>query len=459
LTELILKEKGLVVNRREFEEEMNKQKQRARNASAQETDDWTVVLEDDVEEFVGFDYTEIDLKITHYRKVVAKKKTLFELVFNVTPFYGESGGQVGDTGYLEADGEKTPIIQTKKEHNQIIHVVKQLPSNLEATFKVVNKKARTLIANNHTATHLIHEALREVLGTHVEQKGSLVNADQLRFDFTHFQKVTKEEIREVEKIVNHRIRENIQLVELRQTPVQEAKDMGAKALFGEKYGDVVRVIKFGTSIELCGGTHSNSTGQLGYCKITSEGSVSAGVRRIEGVTADKAEELIEETFVILDEVTSIINDPNGLQEAISKLVEENSALKKDVDIFETKIVQELKQMLVKNVQEMDGLNVIGRKVPIKNAARLKDICFMLKAEVDNLFCVLGAEFEDDKCGIAIVISDNIVKEKGLNAGQIIRGASKLIRGGGGGQPFFATAGGKHPIGLQEAIDKALESVK
>jgi len=459
LTELILKEQGLVVNRREFEEEMNKQKQRARNASAQETEDWTILLEDDVEEFVGYDFTEIDVKLTRYRKVTAKKKTSYELLFNVTPFYGESGGQVGDTGYIEADGEKTSIIQTKKEHNQIIHVVKKLPTNLEATFKaVVNKNARTLIANNHTATHLLHEALREVLGTHVEQKGSLVSADQLRFDFTHFQKVSKEELLQVEKIVNRRIRENLHLEEHRHIPVQEAKDMGAMALFGEKYGDVVRVIKFGSSIELCGGTHASATGQLGYCKITSEGSISAGVRRIEAVTADKAEALIEETFMIVDEISSLINDPNGLKEAIAKIVEENSALKKDIEVFEKKVVQEAKQILIKNVKNVDGINVIGRKVPMKNAAYLKDACFMLKAEVDNLFCVLGAEFEDNKCGLAIIISDNVVEEKGLNAGQIIREASKLIKGGGGGQAFFATAGGKNPVGLQEAIDKALDSI-
>ncbi len=459
LTELILKEQGLVVNRREFEAEMNKQKERARNASAQEADDWKVLAEDDVEEFVGYDYTEIDVIITRYRKVVTKKKTLFELIFNVTPFYGESGGQAGDVGYISAKGEKTPVIQTKKEHNQIIHVVKELPHDLKAKFKaVVDGKQRLLTANNHTATHLIHEALRDVLGSHVEQKGSLVTADQLRFDFTHFQKVSREELRRVEQIVNKRIRKNIELIEHRHIPIREAKDMGAVALFGEKYADVVRVIKFGTSVELCGGTHAASTGQLGYCKITSEGSISAGIRRIEAVTADRAEDLIEEIFEIHDNLTKVLNEPTGLQAAVSKILSENSALRKDLEAFEQRLVQDAKKMLLKHMKNVGGINVIARKVPMKNAARLKDACFMLKGEVDHLFCVLGAEFEDDKCGLAIAISEDLVEEKGFNAGQIIREAAKCIQGGGGGQPFFATAGGKNPVGLQEAIDKALESI-
>ncbi len=460
LTELILKEKGLVVNRREFEMEMNKQKERARNASATETGDWIVLEEDDVEEFVGYDYTEIEVVITRYRKVVTQKKTMFELMFNVTPFYGESGGQMGDTGYIESLGIKTPILKTIKEHNQIIHIVKELPVDVRAKFNaVVDKKARIQTANNHTATHLLHQALREVLGGHVEQKGSLVTPEQLRFDFTHFQKVSKEELSQVERIVNRRIRENIQLEEHRQVPIKEAKEMGAMALFGEKYGDVVRVIKYGESIELCGGTHVSATGQIGYIKITSEGSISAGVRRIEAVTAEKAEELIEETFALVDSIAAIINDPHGLQDAIEKIVDENSTLKKDIESFEKKMVQEAKNLLLKSIEEVDGINIIARKIPMKNAARLKDACFMLKGEVDNLFCVLGAEFDDDKCGLAIGISDDLVKENGLNAGKIIREAAKYIQGGGGGQPFFATAGGKNPIGLQEAIDKAVEAVR
>ncbi len=460
LTELILKEQGLVVNRREFESEMNKQKVRARNASAQETDDWTILLEDDVEEFVGYEYTEIELKITRYRKVVAQKKTFYELIFNVTPFYGESGGQVGDTGYIEADGKKTSIIQTKKVHNQIIHVVKELPANLELNFKaVVNVKMRNLIADNHTATHLLHEALREVLGTHVEQKGSLVSADQLRFDFTHFHKVLPEEIRRVEQIVNQRIRENIALKEHRQVPVQEARDMGAMALFGEKYGDVVRVIQFGSSIELCGGTHAASTGQLGYFKIISEGSISAGIRRIEAVTADKAEELIESTFIEFDEIATMVNAPKKVKETIEKLIEENATLKKEVVIFEHKQILEIKQLLLKNVVNINGINVIAQIVNLKNASQLKDACFMLKGESEQLFCVLGSEFEDGKCGLAIMISDDLVADKSLNAGQIIREAAKAIKGGGGGQAFFATAGGKDAKGIQSAIDITLHSIK
>ncbi len=459
LTELILKEQDLVVNREEFESEMNKQKERARAASAQETDDWTILYDDEVEEFVGYDYTEVEVKITRYRKVTAKKKTFFELVFNVTPFYGESGGQIGDTGCIKNDAETVAIVQTKKEHNQIIHVVNDLPKNIEASFKAcVNTNARTLIANNHTATHLIHEALREVLGTHVEQKGSLVTADQLRFDFTHFQKVSKEEIRQVEKLVNKKIRMNVPLQEHRNTPIQEAKAMGAMALFGEKYGDLVRVIQFGSSVELCGGTHAQSTGQIGYCKITAEGSISAGVRRIEAVTADKAEELIEQIIDTYNSVTELITDPKGLQVAVSKILKENTSLKKDIEAFEAKLVKEAKQTLEKEIKEINGINVLACKVPVKSASQLKDICFMLKAEFENLFCVLGAEFEDEKCGLAVLISDNLVKEKGLNAGQIIRESSKAIQGGGGGQAFFATAGGKKAAGLQEAIDAAVNFI-
>ena len=459
LTELILKEQGLVVNRREFEAEMDKQKARARNASAQETDDWTILFEDDVEEFLGYDFLETKVKIARYRKVVAKKKSFFELVFNVTPFYGESGGQVGDTGYIESKGVKTSIIQTKKEHNQIIHVVEKLPEDLTVEFMaVVDVKKRQLIANNHTATHLLHEALREVLGTHVEQKGSLVNADQLRFDFTHFQKVSKEEIKQVEAIVNRRIRENIALSEHRQVPVNEAKEMGAMALFGEKYGDVVRVIQFGSSIELCGGTHAKATGHLGYCKIVSEGSISAGVRRLEAVTADTVEVLIENRFETYETILGMVNDSNNVTDAIEKLINENNALKKSIEGYEQKMVHDLKQNLLESVKSFDTINVIAQKVNVKNASLLKDTCLKLKAEVDNLFCILGSEFEDGKCGLAIVIAENVVTEKKWNASQIIREAAKSIQGGGGGQPFFATAGGKNAAGLKEAIDKALEII-
>ena len=459
LTELILKEQDLVVNRREFEAEMNKQKERARNASAQETDDWTILMEDDVEEFVGYDYTEIDVKIARYRKVTAKKKMFFELIFNVTPFYGESGGQVGDTGYIVANDKKTSILETKKEHNQIIHVVKELPEDLNADYKaVVNLKNRELIANNHTATHLIHEALREVLGSHVEQKGSLVTADQLRFDFTHFQKVSSKELRQVELIVNRRIRKNIPLQEHRQVPVQEAKEMGAMALFGEKYGDVVRVIQYGSSVELCGGTHAPATGNLGYCKIISEGSISAGVRRIEAVTADKAEILIEATFDENNAIAELLNSPHKLADNVAKLFEENNALKKEIANFEKIAIQGLKQDLLKSAMEKNGINVIAQVVKVKNAGQLKDTCFMLKGEVDNLFCVLGSDFEGGKCGLAIMISDNLVAERSLDAGKIIREAAKAMKGGGGGQAFFATAGGKDASGLAEAISIASKNI-
>ena len=459
LTELILKEKGLVVNRKEFESEMQKQKDRARSAAAMETTDWVILEDDDHEEFVGYDYQQADLKITRYRKVKAKKKEFYQLVFNITPFYGESGGQVGDTGYLQSATEKVSITDTQKELGLIVHIVKDLPKDPTATFKAyVNTNNRQSIANNHTATHLLHEALREILGSHVEQKGSLVNADYLRFDFAHFQKLTDEEIRQVEVLVNKKIRENITLSEHRDIPIDKAQEMGAMALFGEKYGDVVRAIQFGTSVELCGGTHVNATGEIGFFKLTSESSISAGIRRIEALTGVKAEAFINQQFETIKQLGGLMNNPKDLPKSVEVLLSEHAVLRKKIEEFEQSMLKVVKNELKGFIKEQDGINLLATAVTVSSAGAVKDLCFQLKGEVDNLVCVIGANV-DGKPNLAIMISDNLVKEKGWNAGKMIREAAREMKGGGGGQPFFATAGGKDPEGLKRAIDKAIELLK
>ena len=394
LTELILKEKDLVVNRKEFEEEMQKQKDRARNAAAMETGDWIVLEDDDHEEFVGYDYQEADVKITRYRKVKTKNKEFYQLVFNITPYYGESGGQVGDTGYIQSATEKVSIIDTKKELGLIVHIVKELPKDPTASFKAfVNGKGRQSTANNHTATHLLHEALREVLGSHVEQKGSLVNPESLRFDFSHFQKVSDEELRQVEVLVNEKIRANVPLQEHRDIPIEKAQDMGAMALFGEKYGDVVRVIQFGDSVELCGGTHVAATGQLGFLKITSESSISAGVRRIEAVTGIKAEELINKQLDLVKTLSGMMNNPKDLTKSVEAFINENAALKKRVEEFEQSMLKVVKNDLKAQVKAEGDFYVLATKVDVSSAGAVKDLCFQLKGEIDNLICVLGANVD------------------------------------------------------------------
>ncbi|WP_234445664.1 alanine--tRNA ligase [Carboxylicivirga marina] len=459
LTELILKENDLVVNREEFEGEMQKQKDRARNASAIETDDWVVLQQDDREEFIGYDYLESDVFITRYRKIKQKNKELYQIVFNITPFYAESGGQVGDTGYIQHGDEKVSIIDTKKENNLIVHLAKKLPTELNATFKaVVNKQARQNIANNHTATHLMHEALREVLGEHVEQKGSLVHPDYLRFDFSHFQKVGDEEIAKVEALVNQRIRSNMQLEEMREIPHAEATKMGAMALFGEKYGDLVRAIKFGTSVELCGGTHVEATGQMGFFKIISESSIAAGIRRIEAVTGTKAEEFINQQFALIKELGEMFKNPANLKKNIENLMDENSNMSAQVDGMRKNVMSIEKRNLVDSAKDVAGVKVIAQRVKPILADSLKDLAFQIKQELDDVVAVLGAEVKG-KPQLAILIADNLVKEKGLNAGGIVREAAKKMQGGGGGQPFFATAGGKNLDGLDVAIDEAVAIIK
>ncbi len=458
LTELICRENGLGVNHEEFNAEMAKQKERSRNAAATETDDWVIVRQDDKEEFIGYDHLEAKVRITRYRKVTQKNKVFYQVAFNYTPFYAESGGQVGDTGYIEAEGKKISITDTQKENNLIVHIVKELPENvnLEFTAKVSNSKRRGT-AGNHTATHLLHMALCEVLGTHVEQKGSLVHPDYLRFDFAHFQKLSDEEIRKIETRVNELIRQNKKLEEQRAIPVNEAQEMGAIALFGEKYGDLVRVIQFGDSVELCGGTHAESTGEIGQFVITSESAISAGVRRIEAITAEKAGQYISNNMEQLFSVKALLNNPKDLVKAVETLLETNTGLRKQIETFEKEAAAGIKKELHKQVEQINGVNAIFAQVNLDSAQAIKDLAFQLKGEIDNLFFVIGAEVSG-KASISVMISDNLVKEKGWNAGQMIREIAKEVQGGGGGQPFYATAGGKNPAGIPNALKKAKELI-
>ncbi|GET21089.1 alanine--tRNA ligase [Prolixibacter denitrificans] len=454
LTELILRENDLVVNRKEFNEAMEAQKNRSRNATHQETGDWIQLQADDEEEFIGYEHLEAKVKITRYRKVKVKNKESYQLVFNFTPFYAESGGQVGDTGYIEVDGKKISILDTQKENNLIIHYAKELPADPSATFVAhVDSRKRQLTANNHSATHLLDHVLREVLGEHVEQKGSLVNEDYLRFDFSHFQKVTDEELDEIQRRVNQMIRRNLKREEFRAVPMQEAMDMGAIALFGEKYGDLVRVIRFGDSTELCGGTHVEATGEIGLFTIVSEGSVSAGVRRIEAITADRAEQMMVQNHKVLKEVSGMLNNPKNLKVSVDEFLKRNNELTKQIEAFEKEAVGIMKRDLLREVQDINGVSFIARQLEVNNSAMLKDLAFQLKGEIDNLFLVLAAEI-DGKANLHIMISDALVKERGFNAGKLIRDLAKHVKGGGGGQPFYATAGGKEPAGIPTVLEEA-----
>ncbi len=455
LTELITRENGLGVDEKGFAVEMQAQKDRSRNAAAQETDDWVELRKIEKTEFLGYDRLEAEVRIARYRKVTQKKKAFYQLVFDQTPFYGESGGQVGDLGYIEFDGVRTRIFDTQKENNLIVHLVEKLPENPSEYFQaVVDAGRRTNIANNHTATHLLHAALREVLGTHVEQKGSLVNADHLRFDFSHFQKMTDEEIAEVELRVNQKVRENAVRDENREATIEQAKEAGAMMLFGEKYGETVRTIRFGESLELCGGTHVDATGQIGIFKIVSESAIAAGVRRIEAITAAHAEKYINEQLGILRNIQEAIKGSNDVLGSVTSLVQQNSELSKKIEDFQRESMKIAKANLKSKILFERGVNIIAQKVDLDNSALIKDLAFQLKGEIDNLFLVLGAEI-NGKPNLSVMISENIVEEKGLNAGQIVREAGKEIKGGGGGQPFYATAGGKDAAGLDAAIEKAL----
>ena len=459
LTELILREKGMTVNMEEFNAEMEKQKERSRNAAAQETDDWVELKKIEQVEFVGYDQLEAEISISRYRKVTQKNKEFYHLVFDKTPFYGESGGQVGDSGYIEAEGQKTAILDTQKENNLTVHIAQKLPANPAAVFKaVVDPRKRRLTMNNHTATHLLDHALREVLGTHVEQKGSLVNSEYLRFDFSHFQKVTKEELDKIQTRVNELVRENLIQEENRAVAFDEAKKLGAIALFGEKYGDFVRVIKFGESVELCGGTHVPATGQIGQFIITSESAISAGVRRIEAITADRAEEFVKKHMDELAEVKVALNNTQNLKKSVEDLIAQNSRLQKQIEEFERKAASGIKDELKKKIQVIGGANVIAEVIQFDSAQAVKDLAFQLKGEIDNLFLVLGSAIAG-KPSISVMIAENLVTEKGLNAGTIVREAAKEMQGGGGGQAFYATAGGKDLNGLAAAVAKAKAFVK
>ena len=455
LTELIAREKGFTVDKTGFEKELEEQKNRSRNAAAVETDDWVELRKFDTEEFIGYDHSSADVVIARYRAVKSKNKTQYQLVFDRTPFYGESGGQVGDSGYIESESERINIIDTVKENNLIVHITDKLPQDASANFHaVVNEEARTATANNHSATHLLHFALRQVLGTHVEQKGSLVRPEGLRFDFAHFQKVTDEEMKQVERIVNELIRKNTPLNERREAPIEEAQKMGAMALFGEKYGDKVRVIQFGESVELCGGTHVPATGQIGIIKITSESAIAAGVRRIEAVTAKGAEELIYGQEESLKEVKALLNNPANLSAGLKKLIDEAAELRKTIEGLMREKVVALKSELKAKISEVNGTKVLAQEVALSPDA-IKDLAFQLKGEHADLLIVIGA-VNDGKPSLTVAAGDALIKDKGVNAGQIIREAAKEIQGGGGGQPFFAQAGGKNPQGIAKSIAKAVE---
>ncbi|MAN05201.1 MAG: alanine--tRNA ligase [Owenweeksia sp.] len=453
LTALILKEKGFSFDEGGYDTEMKAQRERARSATKQDTGDWVELREDDREEFIGYDHTAARIKITRYRKVKAKDKELYQLVFNLTPFYPEGGGQVGDTGIIEAGGEQTRIIDTKKEHGIIIHLSESLPAKPEADFEArVDAAKRVSTSYNHSATHLLHQALREVLGTHVEQKGSLVHPDYLRFDFSHFAKVSKEELNQIEELVNQRIQNNFPLEEFRNIPMQEAIDMGAMALFGEKYGDTVRAIKFGDSIELCGGIHAGATGEMGLFVIVSESAVAAGIRRVEALTGAAARQYLHDKVATLDairEELKNVKDPLG---GIRNLKEENTQLKKQIEEMIREKAGSAKGEWLQRAEDKGDYKLIVERTAL-GAGAVKDILFQLKNEAGPLAAVIGVE-DEGKAQIAVAFSDELAKEKGWHAGNMVRELAKEISGGGGGQPFFATAGGKDPSGLDAALQKA-----
>ena len=456
LTELVLHEKGFVVNIREFATEMEKQKSRSRSAAEQETSDWVIISKDEREEFIGYDHLFSEVRIMRHRQVNTKTKKLYHLVFNYTPFYAESGGQVGDTGTIEHNGEKIKIIDTQKENNLIIHIADKLPSDPSANFLArVNTENRLATTRNHTTTHLIHFALRKILGKHVEQKGSLVNSHYLRFDFSHYEKVTPVHIEEIERMVNALIRENIPLREHKDIPMNEAKSMGAIALFGEKYSDLVRVIQFGDSLELCGGTHVRATGEIGFCKITSEGSIAAGIRRIEAITGLRAENYVMDQIRTVERIMSLFKNNSELVDTVRQVVEENADLKKQMEKIQKEKLIGLKAYLIDQTETVQDTQVIKSIVNIPDAEKIRDLAFQLRSEKKNLVLILGAII-NGKPNLSIMITDDLIEQNKWDAGQIVREAAKKMQGGGGGQAFYATAGGKNPDGLQEAVNTAFK---
>ncbi|GAA3510428.1 alanine--tRNA ligase [Aquimarina addita] len=460
LTALILSEQGYEYEEEVFTAELQKQKDRGREASKVSAGDWEILIPESEEVFIGYDTTTADVKISRYRKVNSKKEgEMYQLVFDQTPFYAEGGGQVGDKGYLEStNGDVVYIIDTKKENNLIIHFTKSLPKNVTSSFKgVVDTKQRSRSASNHTATHLLHQALRTVLGTHVEQKGSMVHSGYLRFDFSHFSKVSSDELQEVEDFVNARIRESLPLEERRGISYNQAIEEGAIALFGEKYGDEVRAIRFGESMELCGGIHVENTADIWHFKITSESAVAAGIRRIEAITSDAAKEYFTSQSEAFGAVKAVLKNAKDPVKAISALQEENTGLKKQIEKLLRDKAKNLKGELVSDFEEINGIHFLAKKVDL-DASGIKNLSFELGGQMESAFILFGAE-NDNKALLSCYISKNLVEEKGLNAGQVVRELGKYIQGGGGGQPFFATAGGKNPAGIAEALEQAKQYVK
>ena len=459
LTALILREKGYTFDEAEFDAEMQKQKQRSKSAATTSTDDWVVLREDDEEEFVGYDTLETPVKITKYRKTSSKKDgDLYQLVFNLTPFYPESGGQVGDRGYLEADnGELIYILDTKKENNLIVHIAKNLPKNPNLTFKaVVDKEARAATAANHSATHLLHQALRTILGSHVEQKGSLVSPTHLRFDFSHFSKLTDEELKQVEDFVNTKIKEKLALVEKRNIPISEAVKEGAMALFGEKYGDAVRVIKFGNHAELCGGTHVQNTADIWQFKIKSEGAIAAGIRRIEAITGKEVEKYYKALDTQFSQLKKTLKNPTDLLKTVDNMLADNQQLRKEVAQLKKEKAGFIKVQLKNEFESIDDIYFLSKKLDM-DSATIKDLLFSFGKEIDNAVAVIGTQ-TGDKVIVSLYISKPVAEKYDLHAGNLIREIAKEINGGGGGQPFFATAGGKNPAGLDKALSKAKELI-
>jgi len=459
LTELICREQDMGVDEKSFDECMQQQKNRARNAAQVQLGDWVVVNDegegDTISEFVGYDNTEYPAHIVKYREVTQKKGSVFEVILDKTPFYGEMGGEVGDKGVLVSEFEEVNVVDTKKENGIAIHILKKMPEHPEAEFMAcVDVETRRAIEANHTCTHLLDEALREVLGTHVEQKGSLVTADGLRFDFSHFEKMTPEQIREVEHIVNERIREDIPLEEYRDYPIEEAKKLGAIALFGEKYGDRVRVVKFGNSVEFCGGCHAKSTGRLGMVRITSESSIAAGIRRIEAITGKEVENMYDIMQDFMNDLRTLLNNAPDLMATVQKAIAENKELQSQVEEYKSQKAKEMKEMLIQKAVEKNGVKVISGVMPME-PQQAKDIAFQLRGQFPEALLVVIGSAEGNKPTLTVSLSDDLVKE-GKNAGQMVREAAKLIQGGGGGQPHFATAGGKDTEGLKAAVTKIIE---
>ena len=457
LTQLMSRELGWDVDMENFGLKLEEQKNRSRRDATVSTDDWHELEASETTEFMAYDATEADVKITRFRKITAKGKEVYQLVFDRTPFYAESGGQTGDTGILSSANENIRVIDTRKENNLIVHLVENLPENPTAIFRaVVDIERRTATANNHSATHLLHYSLRKVLGTHVEQKGSFVGPDYLRFDFSHFQKLTEEELTTIEKMTNSLVRENAILDEHRAVSMEQAVDMGALAFFGEKYGDKVRVIRYGNSVELCGGTHVKATGQIGLVKITSEGAIASGIRRIEAISAAKAEEYVFNQEAIVSNLKALVKSPTEPLKAVQQLMDQNAEMRKQLEALNLEKALKLKDELVTKVELINGINYLSVRINA-DANSAKDIAFAMRAKFENLFLVLGSENEG-KATLSVLVSDELVATRGMNAGTIVRELAKSIQGGGGGQPGFATAGGKNPAGLDEALALARKFV-